>query len=46
MNSDGRIRCNIAPISKGYSRVSQSFLIARLTRAEQGAVPRTPVFGG
>src|SRR5262245_586771 len=31
MNPAGRVRCNIMAIAKGYSCVSQPFLIARLT---------------
>jgi hypothetical protein len=31
MNPAGRVRCHMAAIVKGYSRVSQQFLIARLT---------------
>jgi hypothetical protein len=29
------------PIAKGYNRASQSFLFARLTRAEHDFIPRT-----
>ena len=46
MNSAGRARIrNIMPIAKDYSRASQSFLFARLTRAEHDFKPRTLVFG-
>jgi len=31
MNPAGKVRCHMAAIVKGYSRMSQQFLIARLT---------------
>jgi hypothetical protein len=35
MNPAGKVRCDIIPIARGYSRVSQPpFLIARLTSAK------------
>src|SRR6516165_1603277 len=39
MNPAGRLRCNIMPIARDYSRASQSFLFARLTRAEHDFIP-------
>src|SRR5215471_9623698 len=41
----GQGLCNIVPIARDYSRTSQSFLFARLTRAEHDFIPRTLVFG-
>jgi hypothetical protein len=46
MNPAGRVRIrNIMPIARDYSRASQSFLFARLTRAKHDFIPRTLVFG-
>jgi hypothetical protein len=36
---------NMMPIAWDYSRTSQCFLIAGLTRAEHDFIPRTLVFG-
>src|ERR1700745_1558603 len=39
MNPAGKVRCNIMPIVRDYSRASQCFLFARLVRAEHDFVP-------
>src|SRR5262245_58466752 len=41
MNPAGKVRCNIMPIARDYSRTSQSFLFARLTRTKQDFICRT-----
>jgi hypothetical protein len=40
INPERRVRNNIVPIAKGYSRASQYFLFAHLTRAKHDFVPR------
>src|SRR6516165_254346 len=47
MNPAGRLRCNIMPIARDYSRASQSFLFARITVSEAlFQAPWTLVFAG
>src|SRR5262249_3321724 len=47
INPAARLRIrNIMLIARDYSRASQSFLFAHLTRANHDFIPRTLVFGG
>ena len=39
MNPAGKVRCNIMPIVRDYSRASQCSLFARLVRAEHDFIP-------
>ena len=39
MNPAGRVRCNMVPIVRDYSRASQCFLFAHLTRVRHDFEP-------